>query len=163
MDGRRNSGSSSTCTPAPISGNNSARLMIESCPPCDHYERNCSIIAPCCGACFGCRICHDECPVLPPERFGVQRQEQQTRRQDRSTSLPASWTSMPEPESHNIDRFAIREVICRKCFTRQSSKTDTCIQCGVLFGEYHCNICNLWMSNGEKPYHCNACGFCRVG
>jgi hypothetical protein len=32
--------------------------------PCPHYERNCTMIAPCCGASFGCRICHDECPVL---------------------------------------------------------------------------------------------------
>jgi uncharacterized CHY-type Zn-finger protein len=27
---------------------------------CVHYERNCSIVAPCCNRVFGCRICHDE-------------------------------------------------------------------------------------------------------
>lgn len=41
--------------------------------------------------------------------------------------------------------------------------SNNCVQCGVQFGEYHCNICNLWMSNDEKPYHCQDCGFCRVG
>jgi hypothetical protein len=33
-------------------------------PHCPHYERNCTMIAPCCGAAFGCRICHDDCPTL---------------------------------------------------------------------------------------------------
>merc|ERR1719410_3397915 len=163
MDGRRNSGSSSTCTPAPISGNNSARLMIESCPPCDHYERNCSIISPCCGACFGCRICHDECPVLPPPRYGVQQKSQSGSRYPRASSMPASLASLPEPEHHKIDRFAIREIICKICLTRQSSKTNNCRACNVQFGEYHCSICNLWMSLEEQPYHCKACGFCRLG
>ncbi len=27
---------------------------------CTHYERNCNIVAPCCGRIVGCRICHDE-------------------------------------------------------------------------------------------------------
>jgi len=64
---------------------------------------------------------------------------------------------------HNIDRFAISEIICRKCYTKQSSKSNKCINCGIQFGEYHCSICNLWMSNEEEPYHCEHCGFCRVG
>jgi RING finger and CHY zinc finger domain-containing protein 1 len=38
-----------------------------------------------------------------------------------------------------------------------------CINCSVQFGAYHCNICNLWMSDEERPYHCEDCGFCRVG
>jgi len=41
--------------------------------------------------------------------------------------------------------------------------SNNCIQCGVQFGDYHCNICNLWMSGQESPYHCADCGFCRVG
>lgn len=41
--------------------------------------------------------------------------------------------------------------------------SNICINCGVQFGDYHCNICNLWMSNKESPYHCVDCGFCRVG
>ena len=38
-----------------------------------------------------------------------------------------------------------------------------CNTCGARFGAYHCNICNLWMSDEESPYHCSDCGFCRVG
>lgn len=40
---------------------------------------------------------------------------------------------------------------------------NNCVNCGVQFGDYHCNICNLWMANDERPYHCQDCGFCRVG
>lgn len=71
--------------------------------------------------------------------------------------------SFPEDNNHAIDRFAVCEVICRECFTRQSSKTNQCESCGVRFGAYHCEICNLWMSDEESPYHCADCGFCRVG
>lgn len=130
-------------------------------PVCQHYDRSCTIIAPCCGAAFGCRICHDECATLPPiiSNAGLY---------NRSASLPSSFTSMANRETyedthHNIDRFAIREVICRVCFTRQSSKTNKCVGCGVRFGAYHCRICNLWMSDADRPYHCEECGFCRVG
>jgi RING finger/CHY zinc finger protein 1 len=40
---------------------------------------------------------------------------------------------------------------------------NNCINCQIVFGEYHCNVCNLWMSSKEAPYHCEDCGFCRVG
>jgi hypothetical protein len=55
---------------------------------CVHYERNCNIVAPCCGKIFGCRICHDE--LSPP--------------------------------GHNpMNRFMIREVVCKQCGTRQAA------------------------------------------
>jgi len=142
--------------------NKSARLMEESRPVCNHYDRKCSIISPCCGVTFGCRLCHDECPILPPPNYGVINNHNQVK-QSRCSSLPSNFTGIPEPENHTIDRFNIREIICRNCYTRQTSKRNECINCHVQFGEYHCRTCNLWMSEEEKPYHCDACGFCRVG
>lgn len=152
----------------------SKRLEL-SRPACEHYNRNCTIIAPCCGAAFGCRICHDDCPVLPPllqdpsapsapaARHSCADSRGAGGRHPRSSSMPVSMASFNEPQHHTIDRFAIKEVICRKCYTRQSSKTNNCINCGIQFGEYHCAICNLWMDSAERPYHCADCGFCRVG
>ena len=102
--------------------NDQTKRMELTRPECVHYARNCTMIAPCCGAAFGCRICHDECPVLPP-KISVQHVR---RRYPRSSSLPSSFTGMnhaPEDTHHTIDRFAVKEVICRLCFTRQSSKT----------------------------------------
>ena len=40
---------------------------------------------------------------------------------------------------------------------------NNCVNCNVTFGSYHCIICNLWMADDERPYHCSDCGFCRVG
>jgi hypothetical protein len=88
-------------------------------PPCTHYDRRCTIVAPCCGAAFGCRICHDDSPVLPP----LLMKKRAMGRYSRSSSLPTNPSMSPEDTHHNIDRFAIKEVICRECYTRQSSKT----------------------------------------
>ena len=42
----------------------------------------------------------------------------------RRATLPSSFeASLAPPEHHNVDRFAIKEIICRECFTKQSSKT----------------------------------------
>ena len=55
---------------------------------CVHYERNCNIVAPCCGLTFGCRICHDEM----------------------------------SPQDHPpMNRFLVREVVCKLCHTRQAA------------------------------------------
>jgi hypothetical protein len=118
------------------------RFMEHSRPHCDHYERHCTIISPCCGLPFGCRICHDDCPVLPPpKRQAYQPVASATQRTGAATAPAAAHGgdakferrhSMPlnlendefdDDQHHLIDRFAIREVICRNCFTKQSSKT----------------------------------------
>ena len=103
---------------------------------CVHYERRCNIVAPCCGKEFGCRVCHDE--MTPPPGHGP------------------------------MDRFAVREIVCKECRTRQPA-SNRCVNnvlgtCPVdRFGEYHCSICNLWMVQSKRPFHCPDCGFCRVG
>jgi len=67
------------------------------------------------------------------------------------------------PSGHPpMNRFMIREVVCKLCGTRQMA-SNQCISCKVIFGEYHCSKCNLWMSQSKKPFHCDQCGFCRVG
>ena len=44
-----------------------------------------------------------------------------------------------------MNRFLIREVVCKNCNTRQNT-SNQCINCQTIFGEYHCSTCNLWMS-----------------
>lgn len=171
-----------------------SRRMEQQRPQCTHYDRKCTPIAFCCGLAFGCRICHDDMPVLPPPVYDMQRADiiantngggwtggahdsaalsdseemapptTGKRRVARSSSMPQTSAYTENlPDHHTIDRFAIAEVICRVCYYRQSSKTNNCKNCGVKFGEYHCDVCNLWMSDEENPYHCKECGFCRVG
>jgi hypothetical protein len=106
----------------PICNENTKRAEMTR-PPCTHYDRNCTMVSPCCGAAFGCRICHDDSPILPPLLIA----KQALRRYARSSSLPGGYTCLdpqiPEDTHHNIDRFKVKEVICRECYTKQSSKT----------------------------------------
>lgn len=67
------------------------------------------------------------------------------------------------PTGHpEMNRFMVQEVVCKNCNTRQAA-SNQCIHCQTIFGEYHCGRCNLWMSLSKKPFHCEQCGFCRVG
>ena len=106
----------------PVCNENTKRAELTR-PPCNHYDRKCTLVSHCCGAAFGCRICHDDSPILPPLLIA----KQATRRYARSSSLPGGYTSMdpqtPEDTHHTIDRFKVKEVICRECYTKQSSKT----------------------------------------
>lgn len=115
-------------------------------PSCDHYERFCSLISPCCGMVFGCRICHDEYDSLCPPIFKVELDEIMSKngtdpshvpqkiklkdgikakhsRRGSMSSIMSSISAMGDDLHHNFDRFAVTEVICRQCYTRQSSKT----------------------------------------
>jgi len=156
MDGRarRNSlvGSLGSDTCVEVKTELTPEEMEKRRPLCTHYKRSCTIISPCCGLAFGCRVCHDECADLPAPITTSEDEVKMERRSSFETS-----------ESHKIDRFKIKEIICRECYTRQDSKRNKCVKCGAQFGEYHCSICNLWMSLEEQPYHCKACGFCRLG
>ena len=114
-----------------------SRMMEKSRPTCPHYQRNCSIVSPCCGLVFGCRICHDDYPELPPplsrQQSDADKLETLVAVEDsaplkppalsqRRSSLPMNFEEDEEPH-HEINRFLIKEVICRECFTLQSSKT----------------------------------------
>ena len=125
----------------PEDGLQAATRMEKSRPECDHYDRQCSIISPCCRICFGCRICHDECPILPPPYIDFdphpqQQDQSQDDHWDDEKKVDASQkktrviqrkslsTSFTEEDTHHlIKRFAISEVICRQCYTRQCAKT----------------------------------------
>jgi hypothetical protein len=116
-----------------------SRLMEQSRPICQHYERNCTLVSACCGLAFGCRICHDECPVLPPplnfrssadddmlgDKMGGMKKMAHAKLERRRSmpAAPPSGFDEEEENHHTFDRFATREVICRGCYTRQSSKT----------------------------------------
>ncbi|ESN94636.1 hypothetical protein HELRODRAFT_68929 [Helobdella robusta] len=65
-------------------------------------------------------------------------------------------------EQHEIDRFAVQEIVCLKCDEHQPIRR-TCIKCEVVFGNYFCEICRLYDDNDKKQFHCMQCGICRIG
>lgn len=101
---------------------------------CIHYQRGCKIIAPCCQKIFACRFCHDNEMNAYPTKI---------------------------EEIHEINRFEIKEIVCSNCDTKQKVNFK-CINCHMKFGNYFCDICNLfdYVNKGQK--HCYKCGFCRV-
>jgi RING finger/CHY zinc finger protein 1 len=61
-----------------------------------------------------------------------------------------------------MNRFEVNMIECKQCHMRQSP-SNTCMSCGIQFGEYYCDICRLWMASNKQPFHCSSCGICRVG
>jgi len=103
---------------------------------CDHYKRNCHIIAPCCNKEYACRICHD---------------------------IKEDSEQMDYKKAHKIDRFKISEILCIKCNTKQK-KSNKCINCEIQFASYYCEICCLYNDDeNKKMSHCDKCGICRIG
>ncbi|PFH38730.1 CHY zinc finger domain-containing protein [Besnoitia besnoiti] len=104
---------------------------------CAHYRRKCKLVAPCCGEVFWCRHCHNEIK---------------------------SEAERDYKKAHDLDRYAVTEIICALCDTRQCV-SNTCVQCGAAFAAYFCKKCNFWDDEGvtKEVYHCDDCGLCRTG
>lgn len=118
-----------------ISSSHSDNSSIK--PGCEHYITRCKVICPKCDNPYYCRFCHDNV--------------------ENAYDLPLN-------KQHEIDRHAIKEVICDECNTRQPASNE-CITCKIQFSAYFCSICNLYDDNGitKQIYHCDKCGICRVG
>ena len=68
-----------------------------------------------------------------------------------------------ENEDHQLDRFKIQKVQCKKCLIIQD-KSNQCVHCDVKFAHYYCKICNLYDDDESKIInHCDKCGICRIG
>eukprot|EP00494_Astrolonche_serrata_P025499 UN25760 len=68
-----------------------------------------------------------------------------------------------ETKNHKLDRKKTKKVKCLVCETEQPV-SNKCTACGVTFGKYFCEKCNLWDStSGKDIFHCDECGICRIG
>ncbi|XP_050403643.1 RING finger and CHY zinc finger domain-containing protein 1 [Patella vulgata] len=66
-------------------------------------------------------------------------------------------------EVHQLNRRDVRLVKCMKCNEKQKVQ-GCCYNCGIKFGNYFCNICNLYDDDtSKKQFHCTPCGLCRIG
>jgi RING finger/CHY zinc finger protein 1 len=67
-----------------------------------------------------------------------------------------------DAEAHEMDRHAVKEVVCDEC-NMQQSVSNTCLGCGIQFAAYFCAVCNFFDDRIERNYyHCDKCGICRV-
>ena len=68
-----------------------------------------------------------------------------------------------EEESHKMDRFKVRAMVCLFCDKRQPVR-KSCRYCKRDMADYYCDICHLFDNTSDKPiYHCHKCGSCRRG
>jgi zinc finger-like protein len=67
-----------------------------------------------------------------------------------------------EEEDHKIDRYAVKEMVCKLCHARQPI-AGSCRNCGELMAKYYCPICHLYDDSGHDIYHCPSCNVCRRG
>lgn len=103
---------------------------------CEHYNRGCDLLAPCCNEFFPCRFCHD----------------QQHYEEERDVL-----------KQHKMNRFLVETMRCRHCKHIQAISKQ-CQNCQTILGSYYCSICKLHDSDELKQiYHCEKCGICRVG
>lgn len=102
---------------------------------CKHYLRRCKIVSPCCNTIFACRLCHDE---------AVYDQE------------------YDDDKKHKMNRFDIKSVVCTNCDKLQEVN-EYCESCNICFGLYYCSICHFWDDIDKMQFHCEGCGFCRIG
>ena len=70
-----------------------------------------------------------------------------------------------QKESHQIDRFAIKFMMCMSCDKNEQQEIgQECKYCYSKIAEYCCLICNQLSSSVDRPlFHCEKCGLCRVG
>lgn len=66
---------------------------------------------------------------------------------------------------HALDKFKTEEVYCPECRTFQPV-AEACATAGCPGNappKYFCSACRLWEDAPRPIYHCEECGFCRVG
>lgn len=110
---------------------------------CLHYVHRCKLLAPCCGAWVGCRLCHDEAECCPTKL---------DRRNVQSVECIKCGTRQPVAESCGKCGVKFANYFCALCrhYDDDTSK-----------GQFHCEGCGLCRVGGrENFFHCFKCGCC---
>ncbi|AQK97607.1 Putative zinc finger protein [Zea mays] len=89
---------------------------------CEHYKRNCKLVAACCNKLFTCRFCHDKVSDHTMER------------------------KYNEPTHLDVSRKATQEMMCMVCLKIQPvgsfCQTPSCNR--LSMAKYYCNICKFF-------------------
>ena len=108
---------------------------------CEHYNRGCKFIAPCCNNIVNCRICHDDEYSHKIDRFKID-------------LIKCNQCGLQQEISNKcIDCGLIfAEYFCKICRFYDSNKTKK---------YFHCNDCGLCrVGTPEEVFHCNVCNVC---
>lgn len=109
---------------------------------CEHYNRGCHLLFPCCNKFYSCRFCHNDENSLDHDA-------------QRKTVIKMKCRYCLEEQ--NIGDT------CTKC--QQKMGNYFCMECKLLDlddkGQYHCNKCGICrIGHAENFVHCDGCGLC---
>lgn len=110
---------------------------------CEHYERACLLVSPCCDREFVCRHCHNEASDHTLDRYNV-------------TRLRCMRCGTIQPKA----------TTCQQCnlpFARYSCLTCSLFSNSTDQAIFHCEFCNVCRLAGDehhKAVHCHDCGCC---
>lgn len=111
---------------------------------CKHYKRNCSIVAPCCGKIFSCRLCHDT-----EENHEIERKKIA---QVLCLQCPSR---LPQDANSHCKSCGIlfAEYFCEICKLWDDE--------GIKKNIYHCKGCGICrIGPAQKYFHCDTCCAC---
>eukprot|EP00978_Attheya_sp_CCMP212_P038426 scaffold190404_cov67-Attheya_sp.AAC.2 len=86
---------------------------------------------------FGCCICYDDFSSLPAPIMVIRDKNQINVCCSSSNGTCSMSTKMNGPQNHEIDHFAIVEVICHTCYTQPSSKVYGNIETTALIDTHN--------------------------
>lgn len=111
--------------------------------PCGHYQRHCSIVAPCCGKVFCCHRGHEESPGDCRQRFD--------KRRIRSVVCNV------------CGRLQARGARCKSKSCRKLFGTHFCDICVIWTDSpaFHCSHCGYcYAGRANESRHCSRCRKC---
>ena len=129
---------------------------------CEHYIRNCSIIAKCCGKEYGCRLCHDDYEDHKINRFETE-------------EIICNACKIKQPVSNECTNCKIKfgEYFCDICrLWRDATTIYHCDKCGICLviakeNAVHCDNCKTcYNKSGYESHICKSaivndiCGIC---
>jgi len=110
---------------------------------CQHYKRNCKILAPCCKQYFDCRLCHDAVQSHPIDRYSI-----------KTVQCNSCDTIQDKSSECQNCKQPFAEHFCNICNLWAEFPIVHCNQCKICYKEsiqdrFHCDTCNLCYAAGE--------------
>lgn len=108
---------------------------------CSHYKRKCSLVAPCCGKTYMCRLCHNDAELHEIDRRSV-------------VDVVCNVCDTKQPVSNEC-------VSCMVQFGRYFCRLCRLYDDDVDKGQFHCDLCGMCRVGGkENFFHCLKCDLC---
>ncbi|XP_065899984.1 uncharacterized protein [Dysidea avara] len=121
---------------------------------CSHYSRGCSLLAPCCGRVYPCRICHDEAEEHKMDHRLVE------------TIQCRNCSKLQEVTNKCVECSTVfsEAYFCQHCrlFDDKDKQQFHCDQCticrvGGRDNYFHCSKCNLcWLTSFREAHKCKS-------